>query len=484
MAIFKASLWRKLRSFFNICMEVDEKGSLERLSEMKQPKKYKYIAGLFLAAALVIFGMKESLDSTNIKASEQSNILEKISLKLKTDKVEYGSSMQDGRDLISNLSNASIVDASPIDTNKLGRQSIIIQAKSKSDPPLYKTFKRNIIIIDTSSPVIDPDCIEVEKGIKPNLKEQIQVQDNVDNKLNMLEKLSNEKGWWIEKSDLDLSKPGTYTLVIQAQDSSGNQSSKEIKINVLDTVDVLPVNKKLNGDGSLITGGSLSGQKRKHEIDTSQVTFPFSTDTCYSFIDQINAGSDKLYYTKGKEDAVNALSEIVYLYCDYKEGGNFYSMSDENGTYLLLTDETRNIVKQGVANGQMRYQGYLQYIENLLNNIDLNQDDYTIVDQIQKKLITDFNYGNTDGSMMSFTEKHIGQCYHFAHLFKDCLKSCGIDCDYLEGTSFGESHAWNCVHIDGKDYYFDLTWDITQENRSPVYSFMSAEDFFKNHIPA
>lgn len=451
---------------------------------MKQPRKYKYITGLFLAAALIVFGLKGSVDSTNIQANEQTDILENVTLKLKTDKVEYGSKIKDSKDLISNISHASIVETSPVDSSVLGKQIITVQTKSDSKPALYKTFKKNITVIDTAAPKIEPDSIEVEKAVKPNLKDQIQVSDNADKNLKMLEKLSNEKGWWIEKSDIDFNKPGTYSLIVQAQDSSGNQSSRKIKVHVLDNIDVLPVNDKLNGNGSLIAGGTLSNGKKQHSVDTSKVSFPFTTDTCYSFMDQINAGSDKLYYTKGKEDAVNALSEIVYLYCDYKDGGNFYSMSDEKGTYLLLTEETKNIVQQGVANGNIRYQGYIQYIENLLNNIDLNQDDYTVIDQIQKELITDFNYGNTDGSMMSFTEKHIGQCYHFAHLFKDCLESAGIDCDYLEGTSFGESHAWNCVHLDGKDYYFDLTWDITQENRSPVYSFMTQEDFYKNHIPA
>ena len=53
-------------------------------------------------------------------------------------------------------------------------------------------------------------------------------------------------------------------------------------------------------------------------------------------------------------------------------------------------------------------------------------------------------------------------CAGYALILKEIMDRNGIDCEYVEGRTKengGGGHAWNIVHINGKKYPIDLTWD-------------------------
>ncbi len=54
---------------------------------------------------------------------------------------------------------------------------------------------------------------------------------------------------------------------------------------------------------------------------------------------------------------------------------------------------------------------------------------------------------------------HAGVCEGYSLLAQKMFTIAGIESIIVEGTGDGGSHAWNMVHIDGKWYHVDLTWD-------------------------
>lgn len=52
-----------------------------------------------------------------------------------------------------------------------------------------------------------------------------------------------------------------------------------------------------------------------------------------------------------------------------------------------------------------------------------------------------------------------GACHVYVVLYKYLLNAAGVDCDYVRGVAAGQDHAWNAVHIGGKEYLVDCCWD-------------------------
>lgn len=55
-------------------------------------------------------------------------------------------------------------------------------------------------------------------------------------------------------------------------------------------------------------------------------------------------------------------------------------------------------------------------------------------------------------------------CEGYAKALKYLANEAGISCEIIKGsatnsTGVTEKHAWNCVKVDGKWYYMDITWD-------------------------
>ncbi len=70
-------------------------------------------------------------------------------------------------------------------------------------------------------------------------------------------------------------------------------------------------------------------------------------------------------------------------------------------------------------------------------------------------------------------------CAGYAKAFQLILNNMGINCYYIGGDA-GGPHAWNMVRIDGKHYYFDVTWDdgFVDKNKKTIYPNDSLYNYF------
>lgn len=62
----------------------------------------------------------------------------------------------------------------------------------------------------------------------------------------------------------------------------------------------------------------------------------------------------------------------------------------------------------------------------------------------------------------------VGQCMHFAWVFKYFCDIYGIECEYVSGdvTWADDPHAWNAVKCDGNWYMFDPQWMVRGDSRN------------------
>ena len=113
----------------------------------------------------------------------------------------------------------------------------------------------------------------------------------------------------------------------------------------------------------------------------------------------------------------------------------------------------------------------LSKIDAVKNNVlsNLTGDDYENIKMIHDYLIEnteyDQNYESTDPySLYSALIENKAVCEGYVKAFKYLTNAAGIECELVQGTATNsegvtENHAWNCVYLDGKWYYIDVTWD-------------------------
>lgn len=93
---------------------------------------------------------------------------------------------------------------------------------------------------------------------------------------------------------------------------------------------------------------------------------------------------------------------------------------------------------------------------------------------IHDQLVTRLEYGYVDSkSLVDGLRQNKAVCWGYAALFRVICDKVGILCDYREGTTAQGAHAWNIVHLDGKEYLVDVTWDDT----ASCYDYFMKEDY-------
>ena len=192
------------------------------MAKKKRKRKLKRIVKIFLGLLIVIVLVLLYLNINN------KDIILKNDLT-----IELGSDIKVS-DIIESSKYKVINKEDKIDTSKLGNKEIIIKYKKNNKNNSYIV---KIKIIDSEKPVISTeDEINVTIGSNAKIEDMIDVSDNSGDDIDIS-----------IDGDYDLKKKGEYQVTIIATDSSGNKSSKKVKINVLDNLDY-------NADGSLIDG--------------------------------------------------------------------------------------------------------------------------------------------------------------------------------------------------------------------------------------
>ncbi len=123
-------------------------------------------------------------------------------------------------DFVGKVSLGKIV-SEKVDTSKLGK--LEVEIKIKSFLGITKKYKREYQVIDNIEPSIEAKSeIVVYQGDNIDLLKDAKVQDNYDKDV----KLTLE-------GDYDINKVGEYNLKYIAKDSSGNETSCDLKLKVI-----------------------------------------------------------------------------------------------------------------------------------------------------------------------------------------------------------------------------------------------------------
>ena len=110
-------------------------------------------------------------------------------------------------------------------------------------------------------------------------------------------------------------------------------------------------------------------------------------------------------------------------------------------------------------------------IEETKNNIirNLSGNDYKKIMTIHDYIIDNVEYDSTYEALGTYSlyGAFIGKtcvCEGYAKSLKYLANSINIECEIMQGTATNstgktESHAWNCIKLDGNWYLMDSTWD-------------------------
>ena len=141
-------------------------------------------------------------------------------------------------------------------------------------------------------------------------------------------------------------------------------------------------------------------------------------------------------------------------------------------------------------------------IEETKNNIirNLSGNDYKKIMTIHDYIIDNVEYDSTYEALGTYSlyGAFIGKtcvCEGYAKSLKYLANSINIECEIMQGTATNstgktESHAWNCIKLDGNWYLMDSTWDdpIIVGNGYKVnvfkykYFLKGSQSFEKDHV--
>lgn len=170
---------------------------------------------------------------------------------------------------------------------------------------------------------------------------------------------------------------------------------------------------------------------------------------------------------------------------------NVYISPESGKTYL--SEGFENVDQIKIAINQ---------IENVKNNIinSLTGTDYDKIMKIHDYLVDNIDYDSTYQATGTYSiyGALVGKkcvCEGYAKALKYLANQAGIKCEIMQGTGTNssgqtESHAWNCVKIDGIWYEIDATWDdpiiIGNGYKSNIYKYRyflkGSVSFEKDHV--
>ena len=144
-----------------------------------------------------------------------------------------------------------------------------------------------------------------------------------------------------------------------------------------------------------------------------------------------------------------------------------------------------------------------QEIEKVKNQIisNLKGTDYQKILYIHDYLINNIEYDSTYAASGSYSiyGALVGKtcvCEGYAKAFKYLANSAGFECEIMQGEATNssgvtESHAWNCININGTWYGVDSTWDdpivtggrgTVSDNIKYKYFLKGTDTFDKDHF--
>lgn len=102
--------------------------------------------------------------------------------------------------------------------------------------------------------------------------------------------------------------------------------------------------------------------------------------------------------------------------------------------------------------------------DRFLANAPKNGSDYDKELYVHDKLVNETTYQLSRPGIYNSLINHVGNCEGYSFAMEYLLSQLGVKCRVIEGTAYhqngsAETHMWNVVRLDGKDYALDATWD-------------------------
>lgn len=418
-----------------------------------------------------------------------------VELKQKSFTYEYGEDISKEISFYFNLIDKERIDECTLFLNELNEENKVGTYKAylgwRDEAVVF-----DILIKDTKKPEIKfkKDTITIEYGEDFDVSSNIEfVKDEHDGELK-----------YTVEGNVDTKKAGEYIVKIIAEDSSKNFEAKEFKVTVKKKTNTATNSnyKPLQNTSNSTSSTATNSNKKQHYINSGTIigiglyidTYDYAP-MVKEYYKAVMNGSRKIYYDENTTWAINDLTLLLDCEWEYSkkilniESGKDPdpSMSDENGTYLLIGEEYFSDVQQTVRRLQEEHQKdkviYRDTIVNALRGMNLYCSDKEMVNQINSWIINRLSYKITNNhnywEIFSVNGSK-GQCYHYSKLFNDMCRAVGIKATYEEGVAKGDSHAWNTVTINGKKYYFDVTWNDSYSNHTQ-WSWVDKATFSKTH---
>lgn len=208
-----------------------------------------------------------------------------------------------------------------------------------------------------------------------------------------------------------------------------------------------------------------------HEINLELVQ-RFNEEYSNYYYDQLANGNNHFEYDNDEERNLifAALDDVLsyYYYCHSPcSEGHENCIEIVEHTGLMTIDDD----------------GYKNVIKNALYSMNRDCSDKEMIEQINQWICDNLEYEITYGDLYKLFDEYEykGQCYHYARLFKDMCNAVGINMKIYHGwINKEEGHSWNYCEINNIVYYFDVTWNDSNDVYN-AYMFMTYEEFQESH---
>ena len=272
-----------------------------------------------------------------------------------------------------------------LDTSKVGKKEIKIKTKSFLNKKGTKTVSYKVV--DTNAPLLEVEAqINVQQEENNNLLDYIFVKDN--SKEEIEPKIT---------GDYDLKKEGKYKLKISAKDSSGNETVKDVVLNVI-------APKKVESNTNNNTSSNTSKENNQKENNT--INTPKKTKKGYDIIEKdgvtyINGIliANKTYalpknYGQGLTSETSAA--FTKMQTAAKEAGLNIFIKSGFRSYQLQTEVYNNWVK---LNGQARADtysarpGHSEHQSGLAMDVNLIEQEFANTEEFKWLQKNAYKYG-------------------------------------------------------------------------------------------
>lgn len=126
-------------------------------------------------------------------------------------------------------------------------------------------------------------------------------------------------------------------------------------------------------------------------------------------------------------------------------------------------------------------------VSSIISSLGISgKSDYTKAKAIYDWVCSNVSYDLTASTSERYTaygalKNGVAVCKGYALLYYELATEAGLSCRFISGTSYGGSHAWNIVKVNGTWYNLDSSWDAGKS--SYAYFLRGTTFFYQNHTP-